>query len=201
MSGPNPSVPKLPDALCSRVQWVLWRFEMRDDRPTKVPFQVNERKAKTDDPRTWNSFETVTDVLGEVPGRYEGVGFVFSDADPFAGIDLDNCIDDKGAIKSWARPIIEQFHDTYAEISPSAKGDDALPSWRKAVTFDALAWRMAEKVEEEKLLAGDRLDIAFTVGHNDHPEFGGLELTLCDFHVSENRRSPEPPQTHSAAVR
>ena len=87
------------------------------------------------------------------------------------------------------------------ETSPSGNGNDVLPSWRKAVTFDALAWRMAEKVEEEKLLAGDRLDIAFTVGHNDHPEFGGLELTLCDFHVSENRRSPEPPQTHSAAVR
>jgi hypothetical protein len=40
---------------------------------------------------------------------------------------------------------------------------------------------MAERLEQEKLLAGDTLDIAFTVGHNDHPEFGGLELTICDF--------------------
>jgi single-stranded-DNA-specific exonuclease len=85
--------------------------------------------------------------------------------------------------------------------SPSGNGDDALPNWRKAVTFDALAWRMAEKVEQEKLLAGDRLDVAFTVGHNDHPEFGGLELTLCDFNVSGDRRSSEPPQSHSVAAR
>jgi len=30
------------------------------------------------------------------------------------------------------------------------------------------------------VLAGDRLDIAYSPGMNDHPEFGGLELTLRD---------------------
>jgi hypothetical protein len=36
-------------------------------------------------------------------------------------------------------------------------------------------------------LAGDSIDIAFTVGHNDHPEYGGLELSLRDFQIaSEN---------------
>jgi len=54
-------------------------------------------------------------------------------------------------------------------------------SWRQSVTFDALAWHMAERLETAKLLAGDTLDIAFTVGHNDHPEYGGLELSLRDF--------------------
>jgi single-stranded-DNA-specific exonuclease len=36
--------------------------------------------------------------------------------------------------------------------------------------FNALGWHMAEKLEGHPLLAGDALDIAFTVGHNDHPE-------------------------------
>jgi single-stranded-DNA-specific exonuclease len=49
------------------------------------------------------------------------------------------------------------------------------------VTFDALAWNMAERIAQTPLLAGDTLDIAFTIGHNDHPEYGGLELTLRDF--------------------
>jgi len=31
-----------------------------------------------------------------------------------------------------------------------------------------------------QLLAGDTLDIAYKLGMNDHPEFGGLELTLQD---------------------
>ncbi len=47
--------------------------------------------------------------------------------------------------------------------------------------FNALGWRMAERLQSAPLLAGDAIDIAFTIGHNDHPDFGGLELTLQDF--------------------
>jgi len=46
--------------------------------------------------------------------------------------------------------------------------------------FDAMGWRMAERVQAESLLAGDTTDIAFTIDHNDHPDFGGLELRLVD---------------------
>jgi single-stranded-DNA-specific exonuclease len=52
------------------------------------------------------------------------------------------------------------------------------------ITFDALGWHMAERLAQTPLLAGDTLDIAFTVGHNDHPEYGGLELELRDFSVA-----------------
>lgn len=51
---------------------------------------------------------------------------------------------------------------------------------RTKVVFDALGWHMAERLQQTPLLAGDSIDIAFTVGHNDHPEYGGLELTLRD---------------------
>ncbi|MGA2020009.1 MAG: single-stranded-DNA-specific exonuclease RecJ [Candidatus Sulfotelmatobacter sp.] len=47
--------------------------------------------------------------------------------------------------------------------------------------FDALGWNMADRLQQSPLLAGDAIDIAFTVGHNDHPDFGGLELSLRDF--------------------
>jgi single-stranded-DNA-specific exonuclease len=49
------------------------------------------------------------------------------------------------------------------------------------ITFDALGWHMAERLQQAPLLAGDTIDIAFTIGHNDHPEYGGLELSLRDF--------------------
>jgi single-stranded-DNA-specific exonuclease len=52
---------------------------------------------------------------------------------------------------------------------------------RMPVTYDALGWRMAERIKQAELLPGDALDIAFTLDHNDHPEFGGLELSLRDF--------------------
>jgi single-stranded-DNA-specific exonuclease len=53
--------------------------------------------------------------------------------------------------------------------------------WRKAIAFDALGWHMAERCQQAGLLPGDTLDIAFTIENNDHPDYGGLELSLRDF--------------------
>jgi single-stranded-DNA-specific exonuclease len=50
-------------------------------------------------------------------------------------------------------------------------------------SFAAMGWRMAERMEAAGLLAGDSIEIAFTVDHNDHPDFGGLELCLEDVAV------------------
>jgi single-stranded-DNA-specific exonuclease len=54
-------------------------------------------------------------------------------------------------------------------------------NWRKAITFDALGWHMAERCQKAALLMGDDLEIAFTIDNNDHTEYGGLELSLRDF--------------------
>ena len=60
---------------------------------------------------------------------------------------------------------------------PSGEGREL----RMRVTFDALGWHMADRLQNTPLLAGDPLDIAFSIGNNDHPEYGGLELSLRDF--------------------
>ena len=46
---------------------------------------------------------------------------------------------------------------------------------------DVVGWRMAERARSESLVVGDRLDLAFTVDYNTHPDFGGVQLTLSDF--------------------
>ena len=53
-------------------------------------------------------------------------------------------------------------------------------SWRDNISFKAMGWGLKESCDRLQLLAGDRLDIAYSLGMNDHPEFGGLELTLRD---------------------
>ncbi len=53
-------------------------------------------------------------------------------------------------------------------------------AWRKTVVYDAVGWHMAESLQEAKLVAGDPLDVAYSLDWNDHPEFGGLQLTLRD---------------------
>jgi len=54
------------------------------------------------------------------------------------------------------------------------------PSWRDNISYKAMGWGLKESCDRLQLLAGDRLDIAYSLGMNDHPEFGGLELTLRD---------------------
>lgn len=62
----------------------------------------------------------------------------------------------------------------------AAEEPSTAPSWRSNITFKAMGWGLKESCDQLQLLAGDRLDIAYTLGMNDHPEFGGLELTLRD---------------------
>jgi single-stranded-DNA-specific exonuclease len=67
-------------------------------------------------------------------------------------------------------------------LAPAVNGatSAAAPSWRSNIAFKAMGWGLRESCESLQLLAGDRLDIAYTLGMNDHPEFGGLELSLRD---------------------
>jgi single-stranded-DNA-specific exonuclease len=69
-----------------------------------------------------------------------------------------------------------------SEVREATNNRQATDSkWRQNITFDALGWHMAERCQQAGLLPGDALDIAFTIDNNDHPEYGGLELSLRDF--------------------
>jgi len=64
--------------------------------------------------------------------------------------------------------------------------------WRKSVIHSATAWRMAEHVEAAKLLPGDVFEVAFSLDYYDHPEFGGLELSLRDFRFPAAHETTPP---------
>jgi single-stranded-DNA-specific exonuclease len=55
------------------------------------------------------------------------------------------------------------------------------PEMKASFNYEAVGWRMAQRLNTEPCQQGDKLDLAFTVGINSHPDFGGLELTLKDF--------------------
>src|SRR5215208_8023404 len=97
----------IPEELTTRPQWVVWRSEERDGKPTKVPYSPGtERRASSTDLMTWSTFDVALEAY-EPDGVYDGIGFMFSSADPFAGIDLDNCRDpETGAVDKWAQKII-----------------------------------------------------------------------------------------------
>ncbi len=111
----------IPEELRRRTQWVVWRFEERDGKLTKVPYIAGGvGRADTTDLMTWRTFNEAVQALKT--GRYEGVGFVFCSGDKYAGIDLDDCRNPvTGDLEEWARKIVEAF-DGYAEASPSGTG-------------------------------------------------------------------------------
>ena len=60
-------------------------------------------------------------------------------------------------------------------------GDAGANGGRFQRAQDVLGWRMAERATQEPLVVGDRLDLAFNVDYNQHPDFGGVQLNLVDF--------------------
>ena len=68
--------------------------------------------------------------------------------------------------------VLKEKHAKLRVGQPGARGNGR--------AFDALGWRMAELLQQQSILTGDAVDIAFTLEHNDHPDFGGLELRLED---------------------
>lgn len=79
-----------------------------------------------------------------------------------------------------------------------AQASSTKADFRSKITFDALGWHMAERLQQSPLLAGDFVDIAFCIGHNDHPEYGGLELSLRDLRISSTTNGSVHPAAPSA---
>ncbi len=113
---------RVPDDLTERDQWVLWRFETLKGKQAKVPYQTSGKRADSTEPATWTTFEEVLNTWRGKQQLYTGIGFVFSRADPFCGVDLDDCLDAEGNLRPWACGIVERFGDSYQEISPSGEG-------------------------------------------------------------------------------
>jgi putative DNA primase/helicase len=119
-----PNTENIPDRLTERPQWVCWRLETRDGKPTKVPYTPGtERRASTTDLMTWATFDEALAAYESGEPPYDGIGFVFCSADPFVGIDLDDCRNsESGAVEPWARDIIGRVQEGYIEVSPSGEG-------------------------------------------------------------------------------
>src|SRR5918999_6054783 len=102
-------------------QWLCWRSEERDGKPTKIPYSpITGERASSTAPETWTGYEEAMRAYKEE--GYGGIGFVFTPEDDLCGVDLDGCLDPQtGEIEGWAQEIIDEL-DSYAEISPSGTG-------------------------------------------------------------------------------
>lgn len=101
-----------PDELRERKQWLNW--ELHNDR--KIPTTTIGQWAKTNDPECFSTFQ-------EAALASDKIAYVIQRDDPYVGIDLDNCLDEKGKLREWAIPITTRLDGVaFAEISPSGRG-------------------------------------------------------------------------------
>ncbi len=148
---------------------------------------------------TLADFEPVLNLDGELsldqisPELYE----ILQRLEPF-GVGNPEPVFAAKAVRLVAPPRVLKDKHVRLKLAPAKNAGDGNSNWRKSLNLDALGWRMAERFQQVHLIVGDALDIAFTVGHNDHPEFGGLELSLQDFKTQTT--TLEKAQQAAAAV-
>src|SRR5665647_856134 len=117
----------IPEEMKALKNWILWKYEDRRNKDgnikkTKVPYQVNGKKAESTDPDTWGSFENIIRIFERFPNIYNGVGFVFSENSGIMGLDFDHVRDTESGI--WDKNALEEIKslNSYAEMSPSGTG-------------------------------------------------------------------------------
>jgi putative DNA primase/helicase len=72
-------------------QWLCWRLEEREGRPTKIPYSaVTGQRASSTNPKTWAGYQEALRACKEQ--GYRGIGFVFTPEDDLCGVDLDGCL-------------------------------------------------------------------------------------------------------------
>lgn len=104
----------LPKELKDRGAFCLWKYEERDGRRTKVPYQKNGLKADSTNKDTFTEYSIATSHMA----GYDGIGIgVFEN---ICAIDIDHCVEN-GVFSDMAEDIIARM-DSYTEYSPSGTG-------------------------------------------------------------------------------
>ena len=113
----------IPEELKQYPQWVVWTLHQKPDKPKPDKIPVNPHTfewASVSNPETWGTYEAALASLSMYPQHYQGLGFVFTEADPFAFIDLDNV-----KVGTQWNPLVQEALNkvpSWSEFSQSGEG-------------------------------------------------------------------------------
>src|SRR5438105_4630857 len=106
----------IPRELKEYKQWVCWK-RIGQARRIKLPISPATGKAASCmDPTTWGSYRQTRVAASRL--RLDGIGFVFTGADPYTGVDLDDCRSVQDDLEPRAAEIVRKLN-SYTEWSPS----------------------------------------------------------------------------------
>jgi uncharacterized protein DUF5906 len=142
ISPPLPSRDKVPAELLEIRQWVCWRAVLDEARgkwrkPPASPKTGEGIGAVEKYREHFCSFDEA--IAGAKKFGFDGVGWVFTDSDPYLGIDFDGAVTD-GVIHAAVQTWLKWFIGGYTEFSPSGTGLHIICKGRliKAVTATKL---------------------------------------------------------------
>ena len=112
----------VPQILIDLPQWIVWKHEIRNKKPTKVPYDAKAKSAyaKSNDASTWASFDKALETASDILNDYDGVGFMLQGTD-LIGIDFDGVLKD-GAAEPYVLEILKHLGNPYCEVTPSGNG-------------------------------------------------------------------------------
>jgi putative DNA primase/helicase len=191
---------RIPRQLRERAQWVCWREEEREGRSTKVPYQIDGRPAKVNDPQTWTTFNKAIAAYESDRGRWSGIGYVFAADDEFFGIDLDSCVFSEGRITKWGQRILSRF-GSYAEVSPSGSGFKIIgigkPPFEGGREFKGNLEQASPDKSPEICVYGERRFFCLTGdvidGHAELRDFQQALIDLCKKLWPDDRNGKSTP--------
>jgi hypothetical protein len=104
--------------------WVRWKHNVEEEE-RKKPYELSRfldndehHSFRVNQPWGWGSAQQAARAIED--GQGDGVGFVFTEEDPFCGVDLDKCITD-GVVHPKAAELVARL-DGYVEQSVSGTG-------------------------------------------------------------------------------
>lgn len=140
----------IPSELRDYDQWILWKLVERDGKATKVPCDATGKPVPVNDPASWLSYSDAC-AAHATSDKTSGIGFCFTESDPFVGIDLDDCI----PLRGDGAEIAARLSGTYGEVSPSGTGikfigQGSLPDGHRNRTKDVEGFGQIEVYDRDR---------------------------------------------------
>ncbi len=181
----------IPEDMQAVDSWVYWKLISVHDRTVKMPFSpLTGEAAKTTEPSTWGTFEDALTAYSYAHAN--GVGFVFSEHDPFTGVDFDHCIQD-GVLDEDVKKIVCSLN-SYTEISQSGEGlhvivEGHIPTGRRTIGIElysearyfALTGKHLVGTPQAVLKAQEALDALYH-SFDPKPARNALEMSHATFY-------------------
>lgn len=192
----------LPDKLIKDALWCVWKYEDRDGKSTKVPYNPRTGgRAQSNNPATFSDFKTAVAAFGTC--KYDGMGIgVFP---PFAAIDIDHCVED-GKLSPLASDIVTHSK-SYTEYSPSGKGARIILTVPDGFKYDKARYYINnQKKGLEVYVSGSTQKFVTITGNKisgDTIQDGESPLRyVCDKYMERATQKPKTkPQRKPAAYR